>query len=104
MTTRVISSIYPLSFTGLHPSHRCKRHTALAMPGNDVQMMSKAMTSVGMISYTGMTGTAFRVGTKYVMTAAHIVRDIVGKKIPLDHYINRHMPRIPKFWDVRNLL
>ena len=61
------------------------------MPGNDIQMMSKAMVSVGMISYTGMTGTAFRVGTKYVMTAAHIVRDIVGKKNPLDHYINRPM-------------
>ena len=69
------------SVLGLHRSHRCKRHSTVAMPEDDVQLMSKAMVSVGMISYTGMNGTAFRVGTKYVMTAAHIVRDIVGKKM-----------------------
>ena len=52
----------------------------MAMSEEDVLLLSKAMASVGMISYAGMTGTAFRVGTKYVMTAAHIVRDIVGKE------------------------
>ena len=68
---------------GINPAHRCKRHAGVAMSEDDVILMNKAMTSVGVISYSGMTGTAFRVGTKYVMTAAHIVRDIVGKCIYL---------------------
>ena len=47
---------------------------------DDILRLGKAMVSVGFISYSRMTGTVFRVGTSYVMTAAHIVRDIVGNE------------------------
>ena len=73
--------------------HMCKRHVDKVLAEDDVIRLGKAMQSVGLISYSRMTGTVFRAGTKYVMTAAHIVRDIVGNVCNYRSY--------PKYWTDR---
>lgn len=44
----------------------------------DHDLINKGKDSVGALRYPGGLGTAFRVGSKYVMTALHVVQNILG--------------------------
>ena len=61
--------------------HTCKKHVLDSMDDESMKFYGPTMESVGTIIYNKMSATAFRVGSKYVMTVAHTVRDIVGKYI-----------------------
>ncbi|KAL4226536.1 hypothetical protein ACF0H5_014521 [Mactra antiquata] len=61
--------------------HICKRHVDDTLDEETFMRLGALFQSVGAICYGKMSATAFRVGTKYVMTAAHTVRDIVGKYV-----------------------
>lgn len=60
----------------------CKRHVDDTLDEESFIRLGELFQSVGTICYGKMSATAFRVGTKYVMTAAHTVRDIVGELLP----------------------
>jgi hypothetical protein len=59
--------------------HVCKRHVDDTLDEETFMRLGGALQAVGALCYRNMSSTAFRVGSKYVMTAAHTVRDIVGK-------------------------
>ena len=58
--------------------HVCKRHVDDTLDEETLMRIGSTLQSVGALCYRNMSPTAFRVGSKYVMTAAHTVRDIVG--------------------------
>ena len=50
------------------------------MTDHTVNKVNEAMNSVGaLIRVNEAVGTVFRVGDKYVMTALHVVKSIIGK-------------------------
>lgn len=59
--------------------HVCKKHVDDTLDEETFLRLGGLLQSVGAICYQNMSATAFRVGSRFVMTAAHSVRDIVGK-------------------------
>lgn len=59
------------------PMHVCKKHVDDTLDEETFYKLGNVLQSVGAICYKNMCATAFRVGSTYVMTAAHTVRDIV---------------------------
>ncbi|XP_053377909.1 uncharacterized protein LOC123528709 [Mercenaria mercenaria] len=57
--------------------HMCKKHVDDTLDEETFTRLGGVLQSVGAICFKTMSATAFRVGSKYVMTAAHTVRDIV---------------------------
>ncbi|XP_052264142.1 uncharacterized protein LOC127867140 [Dreissena polymorpha] len=59
------------------PLHVCKKHVDDTLTEQTFQRLGGQFRSVGAVVCKNMAWTAFRVGSSYVMTTAHAVRDIV---------------------------
>ena len=68
------------SAPGSHKDSHLKKPFDNTMTDHTVKKVNEAMNSVGaLIRVNEAVGTVFRVGDKYVMTAWHVVKSILGK-------------------------